>query len=247
MSNITKLFKTEKKLLIPYITAGDPDLASTEKLILGLEKNGADIIELGIPFSDSLADGPTIVSSHMRALDQGTSLKKVFAMVKNIRKKTQIPLVFMLSYNLIYKFGITEFIRQAELCGVSGYIIPDLPPEETPKELKPIYLVTPTTTKQRIKTIVKQSSHFVYLVSTTGVTGARESLPASLKALIKEVKKASPLPVAVGFGISSAKQAKSVAELADGVIIGSALVKLIEKSTPKALTFIKEVKQALKS
>ncbi|MFH1429073.1 MAG: tryptophan synthase subunit alpha [Candidatus Margulisiibacteriota bacterium] len=245
MPDIKNIFK-KGKLLIPYITAGDPNLAATEELILGLEKNGADIIELGIPFSDSLADGPTIVASHMRALDQGTSLKKVLAMVKNIRKKTQIPLIFMLSYNLIYKFGIPEFVREVESCSVSGYIIPDLPPEETPKELKPIYLVTPTTTKQRMKMIVNKSSHFIYLVSTTGVTGARESFPSSLKALIKEVKKVSPLPVAVGFGISSPAQAKSIAELADGVIIGSALVKLTEKSTRKALAFINDVKQAMK-
>jgi len=244
MLEIKDVFK-RGKVLIPYITAGDPDLATTEQLILELERCGADIIELGIPFSDSLADGPTIVESHMRALAQETTLKNVFDLVKNVRAKTDIPLVFMLSYNLIYQFGIDNFVNKVRQCGVSGYIIPDLPPEETPPQLHPIYLVTPTTDKKRMRRIVKESSGFVYLVSTTGVTGTRKTLPSTLKTLIKTVKTLSPLPVAVGFGISSPQQAADISKLADGVIIGSALVKLINKDIRQALSFIKNINRQL--
>ena len=181
----------------------------------------------------------------MRALASKTTLKKVFALVYKARKQSSVPIVFMLSYNLIYQFGIDKFISEVKRCEVSGYIIPDLPPEETPKNLKPIYLVTPTTTLDRIKTIVNKSTNFVYLVSSTGVTGARTTLPEELTNLIKKVSAISTLPVAVGFGISSTKQAKEISKVADGVIVGSALVKHLSNNLQDGLKFIKELRKAL--
>jgi tryptophan synthase alpha chain len=237
MSRITEKFKQLKKLgqkaLITYITAGDPSLAVTEKLVHAIEAAGADIIELGVPFSDPLADGPTIQSSHLRALKNDVSLSDVLKMVKKIRKTSEVPLVLMLSYNLIVKYGITKFVSDAALTGVDGIIPPDLSHEETGElitaagQLDTIFLVAPTSTDERISSIAKDSKGFVYLVSLAGVTGARGSLPSDIKGNVARIRKYSSIPVAVGFGISTPEHVRDVCSFADGAIVGSAIVKII--------------------
>ena len=239
MNRIDKTFKilrrAGKKAFIAYITAGDPSLAATEKLVLALEKSGADIIELGIPFSDPLADGPTIQAASLRALKAGASLKKIFKLVSVIRKKSDIPIVFMTYYNPVFKYGVANFFKNSRLCGVDGVIIPDLPTEEAGEVIKfgkknrisTIFLAAPTSTRKRIIDITRKSSGFIYYVSLTGVTGARKKLPAELKSKVRLIKSLTDKPVAVGFGVSSAANAKQVAKAADGVIVGSAIVKII--------------------
>lgn len=235
MAKLESLF-ANRKILIPYITAGDPNLKITEKLIYKLEEAGADIIELGIPFSDPLADGPVIQASHFRSLKKKTTLKDVFALVKRVREETDIPLLFMLSVNLVLSFGVKEFVAQAVRVGLNGVVIPDLPPEEElakdfkaleESDLDVIYLVAPNTPENRIKAIAERAQGFIYLVSLTGVTGVRRSLSDTVKASIASLKKHTSLPVCVGFGISSPEQAKQVAKLSNGVIVGSAIVKLL--------------------
>jgi len=241
-----EVFKNKKhNLLIPYLTAGDPDLETTKVLIEKLAGLGVDAIEIGVPFSDSLADGPTIVESHLRALTNGTTLPKIFSMVTDIRKKVSVPIFLMLAYNLIFKFGIEKFVAEAQKADISGYIIPDLPPEETPHILAPTYLVAPTTIDSRLQDIVSKSNHFVYLVSTTGVTGKRKQLPKGLGEFVKKVKKETAKPVLVGFGISNEVQAQSISSYADGVIIGSAFVEKVHKDLSEAMDFIAKIRNAL--
>lgn len=239
MNRIDKKFKElrrqKKKAFIVYITAGDPNLAATEKLVVALEKSGADIIELGIPFSDPLADGPTIQAASQRALKAGASLKKIFKTVSAIRKKTDIPIVFMTYYNPVLQFGLAGFFKGCARCGVDGVIIPDLPAEEAKEliglgrknKISTIFLAAPTSTRKRIINIAKSSSGFIYYVSLTGVTGARSKLPAELKSKVRSIKSITDKPVAVGFGISAGTQAEEIAKVADGVIVGSAIVKMI--------------------
>lgn len=251
MSKISDIFK-RRKTLITYITAGDPSLAKTEELVYALEKAGADIVELGVPFSDPLADGPVIQASHQRALKHNTSLSDVFKLVKKIRKKTQIPLVLMLSDNLIIQYGNEKFYADAEQVGVNGVIIPDLPPEESrvtgrESRVDHIFLVAPTSTDERIKMIAAASTGFIYLVSLKGVTGKRASVSGGVGELVNRVKKFTDKPVAVGFGISTPAQAKEIATSADGVIVGSALVNLIAKHAPlaKISKYISSLRRAL--
>lgn len=238
-NNITRAFKKAKgPLFIPYITCGDPSLEKTERLIFSLASIGCDMIELGIPFSDPIADGPIIQEASNRALNQGVSLKKAIFFVKKIREKSSIPIVFLSYYNLLYRYGLFNFSKDAKAAGIDGLIVPDLPPEEG-KELKRllskngislIYLVAPTSTEERIKMIDEETSGFIYYVSRLGVTGIREELSKTLKDEIKKVKKLCKNPVCVGFGISSPSHAKEVAEFADGIIIGSKIVSLIAKN-----------------
>ncbi|MBU0687819.1 MAG: tryptophan synthase subunit alpha [Candidatus Margulisbacteria bacterium] len=250
----------KRKALIPYITAGDPDLATTEKLIYELEKAGADVIELGIPFSDPLADGPVIQESHFRALKKKTSLADVFRLVAKVRRKSKIPIIFMLSVNLVYKYGVNKFIERAGEDGVHGVVIPDLPPEEEASEkfkilkesdLDTILLVAPNTPEERVEKICEQSSGFIYLVSLTGVTGVRKALSDTISASVKKIKKHTGLPVYVGFGISTPAQAKQAATVSDGVIVGSAIVKILaeEKSKSAAVSkvakFVKSLRKAI--
>lgn len=250
MSNLSKIL-SNKKSLITYITAGDPNLSTTEKLIYDLEKSGADVIELGIPFSDPLADGPVIQASHERALKKDVCLADVFKLVAKVRKKTQIPICFMLSYNLVLKFGVEKFYEQASKVGVDGVIVPDMPPDATEvrtqkSEVDTIFLVAPTSTDERIKLAADNSSGFIYLISVTGITGKREKLAADLKGLIARVRKYSKLPIAVGFGISKPAQAAEVAKMADGVIVGSAIVDLIAKKKIKAVAkFVSSLRKAI--
>ncbi len=256
MSKIDRVFaelkKAGKKALIPYIMAGDPSLDATRKYVLSLEKSGADIIELGVPFSDPLADGPTIQRAAERSLLKGTTLKKVLALVREIRKASDIPLILMTYFNPVFKYGTERFIKEAVKSGVDGVIIPDLIPDEAEEfislsrfhGLDTIFLLAPTSTEDRIKIVSKASSGFIYYVSMTGITGSRLSLAKDMKATIDAIKTMSKKPVAVGFGISSPDEAASVSKLADGVIIGSAIVKLISKG--KSInTFVRNVRKAI--
>lgn len=239
MNRIDKKFKQlkkeGKKAFIAYITAGDPDLAATKNIVLALERSGVDIVELGIPFSDPLADGPTIQAASQRALKKGANLKKIFAAVRSLRAKTDMPIVFMTYYNPVLKYGLEKFCKSCKSCGVDGVIVPDLPFEEA-AELKKfskktgvaaIFLVAPTSTPERIKKISESSRGFIYYVSLTGVTGARAKLPAEVVSKIKSIKSLTDKPVAVGFGISNATQASRIASVADGVIVGSAIVRIM--------------------
>lgn len=240
MSRIGEKFKElgEKgeKALITFITAGDPDLGVTEECILEMEKGGADIIELGVPFSDPMADGPTIQKSSERALVAGTTLPKILAMVKSIRGRTRIPIVLMGYYNPVFRYGTAKFAADAAAAGVDGVLLVDLPPEEAGEFSKAasaagldlISLLTPTSDDRRIEKVARLGSGFIYYISVTGVTGARESVEGSISEKVAEIRKRIPLPVAVGFGISNPAQAASVAGMADGVVVGSAIVKLFE-------------------
>lgn len=231
------LKKKGQKALIVFMTAGDPSLKKNRELIHAFEKEGVDLIELGVPFSDPLADGPVIQASSRRSLARGTNLKKILQLVKDVRKKTQIPLVLMSYLNPLWQFGLKRFAAEAQRAGVDGVIVPDLPPEEgkevsaTLKKncLDLIYLIAPTSTEARQKLVARQSSGFIYYVSLTGVTGLKNALSKTLAAQVMAVKKKSALPVCVGFGVSTPQQAKAVSKAADGVIIGSAIVSAIDR------------------
>jgi len=234
-----QLLKVQKqKAFIAFITAGDPDLRTTEDLVVAFEKAGVDIIELGIPFSDPLADGPTIQASFYRALNKGTTVKKILETVKNIRRKTPIPIALMSSYNPILRFGEEKFVKTCAQVGVDGLIIPDLPPEEAKNlrqwtqryNIATIFFVAPTSTDERIKSNTKASSGFVYYVSLTGITGTQKAVAQSVVKQIKHIKRFTPKPVCAGFGISTPQQVKDIGRAADGVIVGSAIVKAIEQN-----------------
>jgi tryptophan synthase alpha chain len=223
MSRIKNTFNRLKKknetALIPYIMAGDPDLATTKTLILEMEKAGCDIIELGAPFSDPLADGPTIQKAAIRSLRNHTSISDVFSLVADIRRESKIPLILMTYYNLIFKYGEGRFVNDAVSAGLDGVILPDLPPEEAgtliplakKAGLDTIFLLAPTSTDERIKLVCKVSQGFVYYVSLTGVTGARAGVQDSVKGSLHKIKTVTDKPVAVGFGISTPDQAAQVA------------------------------------
>lgn len=230
-----ELKRQQKKAFIAYITAGDPSLTMTERIALALERSGVDILELGIPFSDPLADGPVIQAASQRALEKGASLRKIFTMVKRLRKRIDLPLVFMTYYNPVLKYGLAEFVKNCKRTGVDGVIVPDLPCGEAGELIRlgrksgiaTIFLAAPTSTRKSLNTIAKNSRGFIYYVSLTGVTGARSKLPPEITSNVRLIKSMTGKPVAVGFGISNAKQAGSIARIADGVIIGSAIVKII--------------------
>lgn len=236
------LKKAKKKAFIAFITAGDPDLKTTGDMIIALEKAGADIIELGVPFSDPLADGPTIQLSYQRSLKKGTNIDKILQVVRQVRPFSQVPIAFMSSYNPIFHYGEEKFIKAAKAAEVDGLIIPDLPPEEASVLIKLcrkhnialVFFLSPTTTPQRMKKIVKVSTGFIYYVSLTGVTGARAALPDDILSKIKSAKRATQKPICVGFGISTPEQVREISKVADGVIVGSAIVKEIEKHLQEA-------------
>lgn len=241
MSKISETFNKLKKegrvALIPYITAGFPNLAQCENVITTLAEY-SDLIEIGIPFSDPLADGPTIQRSSQIALTQGVSTPQIFDMIRRLSVNISIPLIIMTYYNSIYRYGLEEFAKQAAEAGISGVIIPDLTVEESNAwrnmaknfNLDTIFLLAPTSTNKRIDEIVAFSEGFIYLVSLTGVTGAREALPQELSQFIQRIRARTMKPLAVGFGISTPAQAKMIAESADGVIIGSALISTIDEN-----------------
>jgi tryptophan synthase alpha chain len=236
-----ELKKKKKKAFIPYVTAGDPDLATTEKIVVSLERAGADIVEIGIPFSDPIADGVVIQKAVQRSLSGGCRVDGIFEMVRKVRKKVSLPIVFMTYYNVVYRRGIRKFIKQASNCGADGVIVPDLPLEESgdilkealSKDFRVIMLTAPTTSVERFKKISSASRGFIYHVSLTGVTGVRGSVSESLEADLARLRKISKKPLCVGFGISGPERAAKIARIADGVIIGSAIVRIIEKNIGK--------------
>ena len=242
MNRIDKKFsqlqKERRKAFIAYITAGDPDLAKTKEIALALERSGVDILELGVPFSDPIADGPTIQAASHRAILSGTTLAKIFATVKDLRRRTAMPIVFMTYYNPVLRYGLKRFFDSCRKCGVDGVIVPDLPCEESREFIEhagssgvaTIFLAAPTSTVKRLKRIAYNSKGFIYYVSLTGVTGARRDLPKDITRRIKAIKAMTNKPVAVGFGVSDAKQALKIAKVADGVIVGSAIVKIISEN-----------------
>jgi len=228
----------KRKGFIPYICAGDPDLKCTVDLAFALEGSGADLLELGLPFSDPLADGIVNQLAAQRALAAGASIRGVFECVREIRKKSQIPIVLYSYLNPIFQFGVEKFHGEAETAGVDGLLILDLPPEEDvdlPKtNVLHIRLIAPTTPRARIQTIAKNAKGFLYYVSREGVTGAQKSVASSLPEKIAELKQISNLPVAVGFGISNPEQAREIAPHADAIVVGSAIVDLIAKHGDKS-------------
>jgi len=232
-----QLKQEQKKAFIAFITAGDPNLDTTYDLVLAFEKAGVDMMELGVPFSDPMADGPTIQAASLRALQNGTTLTKVLDLVKRLRQKTQIPLLFMLYYNVILHYGEEKFVKDAKDAGLDGIVVPDLPPQEakilraaaTKANLATVFFIAPTTSDERIKPIADASSGFIYYVSLTGVTGVKEAVVSSISADLKRVKKLTDKPVCVGFGVSTPEQVKAISRVADGVIVGSAIVKEIQK------------------
>jgi len=231
-NKFSDLKKKKKKALILFMTAGDPSLKKNEALIYAFEKEGVDLIELGVPFSDPLADGPVIQASSQRSLKAHTHLHKILALVARVRKKSQIPILLMSYLNPVLSYGLRNFAQDAKKSGVDGLIVPDLPPEEgkdiarvmRQQGLDLTYLLAPTSTPRRKNLVAHASSGFVYYVSLTGVTGHRKSLPAGLSKSILAAKKGIRLPLCVGFGISTPKQVKALSKTADGIIIGSAVV-----------------------
>lgn len=260
-SRITEKFETlrekQEKPLITYITAGDPDLATTHQLVLEMERAGADIIELGIPYSDPLADGPVIQRASQRALEAGANIDSIFKLVENLRKETKIPLAFLVYFNCVFKYGFERFLNPCRDIGIDGLIIPDLPLEERKglQEMMRNYaidlipLVAPTS-GERMKDIVADASGFVYCVSSIGVTGKRDEFQTDLKAFINQVKKYTDIPAALGFGISSPEMIRKIKGICDGMIVGSAIIEKIEEglvdhtSKDKVFNFVKKLAEA---
>ncbi len=256
MSRISAAFKKPGYVaLIPYITAGYPTIEATSRIAELLASAGSDIIEIGIPFSDPLADGVTIQRASFKALQNGVTPELCFDIAKQVSRSTTTPLIFMTYFNPVLNYGLEKFCRSCALSGVDGLIVPDLPPEEGPELEKAakdqgidlIYLLPPTCTDRRIKLVAQHSRGFIYLVSVTGVTGARDRLPADLENFVTRVRKIAKLPLCVGFGISTAEQARLVARIADGIIVGSKIIQLIEAEDElnSLTTFITELRNSL--
>ena len=241
------------KAFIPFVTCGDPSLEVTEQLVYAMEEAGADLIELGIPFSDPTAEGPVIQEANVRALSGGVTTDKIFDMVERIRQKTDIPMVFMTYANVVYSYGTEKFISKAAEIGMNGLILPDVPFEEKAEfdgvckahGLDLISLIAPTS-HERITRIAKEAEGFVYCVSSLGVTGMRSSITTDIGAMVSLVKAAKDIPCAVGFGISTPEQAGEMAAKSDGAIVGSAIVKLCEKYGADCVPHVKEYVAAMK-
>ncbi len=265
MSRIAERFaalgERGRAALIPFLTAGDPDLDTTYELALAVEAGGADLLEIGVPFSDPMADGPTLQRAYERALRAGTTLPGVLELVGRIRERSDLPIVLFGYYNPFLRYGLTQFGRDARAAGVDGILCVDLPPEEA-GELKAVtdasgldlvFLLAPTSGPDRIRKVTAVSRGFVYVVSVTGVTGARAHLPEAVPGLVERVKARTALPVAVGFGISVPAQAAWVASFADGAVVGSALADLIERHADRPSRaarveqFIRELKAAMEA
>ena len=246
MSRIQEAFQKEKAF-IPFITCGDPDLETTEQLVYAMEQAGASIIELGIPFSDPTAEGPVIQAANIRALSGGVTTDRIFEMVERIRKKSRIPLVFMTYANVVFSYGTERFTKRAAQAGLDGLILPDVPFEEKEEFDVPckkagldlISLIAPTS-HDRIRMIAREASGFVYCVSSLGVTGTRETISTDVKEMVRLVKEEKDIPCAVGFGISTPEQAEQMSRFSDGVIVGSAIVKLCAQHKRECVPYVTE-------
>ena len=256
MSNIRKAFENGKAF-IAFITCGDPDLETTAAAVRAAAENGADLIELGIPFSDPTAEGPVIQGANLRALSGGITTDKIFAFVKELRKDVSVPMVFMTYANVVFSYGAERFISACNDIGIDGLILPDLPFEEK-EEFQPlcrkygvdlVSLVAPTS-ENRIAMIAKEAEGFLYIVSSLGVTGMRSEIKTDLASIVKVVRENTDVPCAIGFGISTPEQAKKMADISDGAIVGSAIIKLLEKygkDAPKYVgEYVKSMKDAMK-
>lgn len=254
-SNIAKAFEN-KKAFIPFITCGDPDLDTTKKCVIAAAENGADLIELGIPFSDPTAEGPVIQEANERALKGGVTTDKIFDLVKEIRRTVTIPLVFMTYANVVFSYGTEKFMSNCKKVGIDGIIIPDLPFEEKNEFLPEcekynvalISLIAPTS-EDRVAMIAKEAQGFLYIVSSLGVTGTRSEITTDLGSIIDVVRQNTDIPCAIGFGISTPEQGKKMAALSDGAIVGSAIIKIIakykEKSPQYVGKFVKKMKDSI--
>ena len=256
MSNIAKAF-ANGKAFIPFVTCGDPDLETTARIVRAMAEAGADLIELGIPFSDPTAEGPVIQSANVRALSAGTTTDKIFDLVRDLRKDVTIPMVFMTYANVVFSYGAEKFISTCAGLGIDGLILPDIPYEEK-DEFDPICkrygvdlisMVAPTS-EDRIAMVAKEASGFIYVVSSLGVTGVRSEITTDIGAMVQLIRASSSCPCAVGFGISTPEQAKKMAALSDGAIVGSAIVKLIAKygreAVPYVADYVKRMKDAVR-
>ena len=256
MSKIKNAF-AQGKAFIPFVTCGDPDLETTAKVVRAAAANGADLIELGIPFSDPTAEGPVIQGANLRALSGGVTTDKVFDLVRELRKDVTIPMVFMTYANVVFSYDAEKFISTCNEIGIDGLILPDLPFEEK-DEFQPlcdkygvdlISLIAPTS-HERISMIAKQAQGFIYVVSSLGVTGTRSEITTDLGAIVEVIRKNTDVPCAIGFGISNPEQAKKMAALSDGAIVGSAIIKILEKhgrdSAEPVGEFVKSMKDAVR-
>lgn len=256
MSRIEKAFENGKAF-IAFLTAGDPDLSSTFRYVLEMEKAGADLIEIGIPFSDPIAEGPVIQEADLRALSGGVTTDQIFDMVTRLRKETEIPIVFMTYLNPVFHYGYEAFFARCQECGADGIIIPDLPYEEKNEVdsvasrygITLISMIAPTS-QARIERIAKEAKGFIYVVSSMGVTGMRSEIKTDLDSMLKAIKNAADVPAAVGFGIHTPEQATDIAGKADGVIVGSAVVKLIaqhgQNADEEIFSYVKKMKEAVR-
>ena len=255
MSRLASAFKPGRKALIGYVTVGYPSLEATLKVVPLLAESGCDVVELGIPFSDPLADGVTIQKASFQALQNGITPEVCLETARKLREKVTIPLVFMTYFNPVLSYGLEKFCAACNQAGIDGLIIPDLPPEEGEKleqssrscNLDLAYLLAPTSTEERIKLVADRSRGFIYLVSVTGVTGARAGLPLDLAEFVARVRQVARQPLCVGFGISTPAQAKEVARIADGIIVGSRIIQLMESDNTLATVgdFVKSLRRAL--
>ena len=252
MSNIRQAFENGKAF-IPFITCGDPDLETTKAAVLEAVENGADLIELGIPFSDPTAEGPVIQGANLRALTGGVTTDKIFAFVEELRESVTIPLVFMTYANVVFSYGAERFLSTCRRIGIDGIILPDLPFEEK-EEFLPICrkygvdlisLIAPTSAN-RIAMIAREAEGFIYVVSSLGVTGARAEIQTDLTSIVAAIRENTSVPCAIGFGISTPEQAKRMADIADGAIVGSAIIKFLEKYGEDAPHFIGEYVKSMK-
>ncbi|MCM1157808.1 MAG: tryptophan synthase subunit alpha [Bacteroidales bacterium] len=253
MSRISKAFEKEKAF-IAFVTGGDPDMETSHRLIKTIAENGADIIEIGIPFSDPIAEGPVIQAASLRALNAGTTTDLLFDMVKKLREEIDVPIIFMTYMNPIYVYGTGRFMEKCAETGVDGIIVPDVPFEEKAElagccraaGVDLISMIAPTS-KERIEMIAKEAEGFLYCVSSLGVTGVRSEIRTDIASMIKHVKKVTDVPCAVGFGIATPEQAKKMAGLSDGAIVGSAIVKLVAEHGRDAVSYVAEYVKSMKA
>ena len=256
-----RLRRAGEKALVPFVTAGDPDLATTAELVVAIAAAGADAIELGVPFSDPIADGPTIQRASQRALGAGTTLRRILALVKQLRPQVGIPMLLMGYANPFHALGVDGFVAEAASAGVDGVICPDLPPEAGADlygaleraGIDGVLLAAPTTTPERLALLARRTRGFLYYVSLTGVTGARQEIAAGLEAGVRAVRAISDVPVCVGFGVSTPAHAAEIGRFADGVVVGGALVDRIERAKSRddavaaVARFVTELKAPLRA